>query len=259
MNDFFEKKYILYELLKRDMKRQYANSYLGVIWALLVPMIYILSLFFVFKFGLKVKVATDDSYATYLTVGMVVWLFFVYTINGMVNSFYEYSFLIKKVSIPTLYIPLVKIVNTLKIHLILLLISMVLSGYNGYFPILASFQILYYLLALLFFTFSIGLFLAITNIFIPDVKKILSIMTTFLFWITPIFWNAEQLPVNYKWVVDFNPIYYLVAGYRESLIYGKWFWDKPLETIIFWLLTSIILFIAIKMYKKWHTEFVEVL
>jgi lipopolysaccharide transport system permease protein/teichoic acid transport system permease protein len=81
----------------------------------------------------------------------------------------------------------------------------------------------------------------------------------FAFWLTPIFWSIKKVPEQYQWLIKLNPFFYIVNGYRDSLIYHKWFWEDMTLTIYFWTVTLVFLVTGTLTFKKLRPYFADVL
>jgi ABC-type polysaccharide/polyol phosphate export permease len=105
--------------------------------------------------------------------------------------------------------------------------------------------------------FAVSLITSSLVLFIRDISEIVAILVRFGMWVTPIFWSIKLVPEKYRWVFDFNPVYYVVEGFRDALLYKVWFFEKK-TTLIFWVLTLCLLFIGIIVFKRLKEHFGDV-
>lgn len=109
---------------KNDIKKKFAGSYFGVVWAFVQPVITVLLYWFVFEKGLNSK-ATDlrtgieIPFVLWLTAGLVPWFYFQEALNGGTGVLVEYSYLVKKVVFQIDMLPVVKMISALLTHLFL--------------------------------------------------------------------------------------------------------------------------------------------
>jgi lipopolysaccharide transport system permease protein/teichoic acid transport system permease protein len=96
-------------------------------------------------------------------------------------------------------------------------------------------------------------------VFFRDLGQIIAMVVQFGFWLTPIFWSMKILPEEYHTMIQYNPAYYIVEGYRDSLIYNTWFWEKPELTIQYWVITAIFFFLGAVVFRKLRPHFADVL
>lgn len=257
--DIYDKRSILYELAKRDFQQQYMGSYLGFVWVYLQPLLFITVLYLVFTFGLKPGSSSDGvPFAVYLISGMIAWFYIVANLNAGANVIRQHSFLLKKVDFRLSMLPVVKLLSSSIPHMFFIAIAMLVALLNGIYPTLYILQVLYYFTAMVTLLLGINWLTSSTNIFIPDVSKIVSVIVTFGFWLTPIFWNISKIPEQYQWIIKLNPANYIVQGYRDSIITHIGFWEKPFETLYFWSVTGITLWVGITVFKKLRPHFAEV-
>ena len=258
--DIYVKRELLLELAKRDFQKQYMGSYLGFIWVYLQPLLFISVLYFIFTIGLKAGSDINGSpFVVYLIVGMVPWFYIAGNLSAITNVISQHSFLLKKVDFRLSLLPLVKIMSSFIPHLFLIFVAFVVAFINGIYPSLYAFQLIYYYVCMIALLLGIGWLTSSLKIFIPDVSKIVSLIVTFGFWLTPIFWNIDKIPQKYHWIFNLNPATYIVNGYRDSMIYHRWFWERPLETFYFWAITLITLVVGITVFKRLRPHFAEII
>jgi len=259
LKDIYNKRNLIFELAKRDFQKQYMGSYLGFVWVFLQPLMFIGVLYMVFTMGFRVGSNADGyPFVLYLISGMIVWFFFANNFNDGCNIIIQHSYLLKNVSFRLSILPVVQLASLMIPHMFFVFLAVLLSWFNGYGPSLYTLQIVYYLFSMIMLLLGLGWLTSSTNIFVKDVNKVVKIITQFGFWLTPIFWSISRIPEDYHWIIKLNPVYYIVSGYRDSLLYHTWFWDRPYETIYFWAFTAIVLLGGITVFKKLRPHFAEV-
>ena len=155
-------------------------------------------------------------------------------------------------------LPIVKILSALVPHFFFILLAVLVSWINGFNPSVYTLQLIYYLFAMIALLVGLGWLSSSTSLFVNDITKVVAILVQFGFWLTPIFWNMKMIPQQYQWVVKLNPVCYIVTGYRDSLVYHVPFWDRPLESIYFWIVTFVVLYFGITVFGKLRPHFAEV-
>ena len=97
-------------------------------------------------------------------------------------------------------------------------------------------------------------------VFFRDVVQIVSIVLQIIFWITPIVWQMSIFNEKVQWALNFNPLFYPVRGYRDSLINGKCFWEYGLGwNLYYWLIAIALLIIGLSCFKRLKPHFADVL
>lgn len=255
-----QKRIAIYELAKRDFQAQNKNTYLGIIWGYIQPLTYIILLVLVFSIGLRTNPGGKGvPFVVYLITGMIAWQFFSGTLSDLTQVIKAHSFLVKKGDFSLSILHIAKILSTIIPHLILLTIAMIVCWFHGFLPDFYTLQLIYYLAAMFFLLLGLGWITSSTSIFVQDVANVVTILCQFGFWLTPIIWNIERIPLKYQWVVKLNPMCYIVNGYRDSLIYKVPFWSKPYETIYFWFFIAIALLVGVVVFRRLKPHFGEVI
>lgn len=246
-------------LAKNDMKNKFAGSYLGIFWAFVQPVITILLYWFVFQVGLRSGDVADVPFVLWLMAGLIPWFFFQDAVLNATNSFTEYSYLVKKVVFNIDILPVVKIISALFIHIFFLAVLVIIYAIFGYFPGIIAVQLLYYSFGMIMLALGISYFTSAAAVFFKDTSQIMGVLMQVGVWITPIMWNMDgmNLSENLKIIFKINPMYYIVRGYRDTLIYGKTFLDMPYLTLYFWAVVIIILTIGITVYKRLKPHFAD--
>lgn len=257
--ELLSRRNVIIELTKRDFKSGYLGSYLGMLWAFLLPLAMTGIFWFVFQVGFKSPPVAGHPYILWLVCGMFPWFFIQDSINNGTTAIVQNAFIVKKVAFSIGILPIVKILSALIIHLffIALIFAMFLSygfGFDWY-----VLQVPYYLFS------SIALLVGITwitspvVIFFKDLRPLISIILQMGFYLTPIFWDLKILPPSYHFLLKFNPAFYIVQGYRESFIHKVWFWEHWGMTLWFWLITGITLVVGAVVFRRLRLHFADVL
>lgn len=259
IKELYRNKTLLWGLAKNDFKTRYAGSYLGVFWAFVQPIITVLIYWFVFQVGFKSAPMNDFPYVLWLISGIVPWFFFSEALMNSTNSLIEYSYLVKKVVFKISILPVVKIISALFVHAFFVAFTILVFILNGYMPTLHSIQIIYYSICALILALSLSYATSAMVLFFKDLGQIINIIMQIGIWMTPIMWSDTMIPASYRWILKINPMYYIVQGYRDVFINKAWLWERFNQTIYFWIVTLILFFIGIVIFKKLKPHFSDVL
>ena len=250
---------LILDLARNDFKTRFAGSYLGIVWAFVQPVVTILVYWFVFQVGFRSGVKGDVPFVLWLAAGLVPWFFFNEALNSATSSLLDYSYLVKKVVFDIQIIPLVRILSALFVHLffVLLIIFMFLLG--GVYPDLTWIQLPYYSLCLILFTLGLSYATSALINFFRDLGQIIIVILQVGIWITPIMWDWEIIPLKLQWLFKINPMYYIVQGYRDALIYHRWFWNNTVMTVYFWGILFLVIWGGMAIFNKLRVHFADVL
>ena len=259
--ELYQNRKLVLSLAKNDFKTKYAGSYLGIVWAFIQPIVTILVYWFVFSVGLKAGSVSDYPFVLYLVSGIVPWFFFQDALNGGTNALIEYNYLVKKVVFKISILPIVKIISALFVHVFFVAFALILCACYGYTPSLYTLQIIYY--SVCTFLFVLGLVYATSAIviFFRDLAQIIGIFLQVGVWLTPIMWDIDMLS-SHPWLIKLfklNPMYYVVTGYRDSMLGHIGIWNHASWTIYFWVVTILLFGLGSVIFKRLKPHFADVL
>lgn len=259
MNNMKKNKDLIVYLSKNDLKTKFAGSYLGIIWAFVQPVVTILLYWFVFQVGLKSQSVSDVPFVMWLMAGLIPWFFFQEAMVNATNCFSEYSYLVKKVVFNIDILPIVKIISSLWIHIFFVCVLVIIYAVAGLFPGAIVFQLIYYSICMIALVLALSYLTSAIAVFFKDTVQIVNIMMQIGVWMTPILWNIDTIGINGKLIMllKLNPMYYIVQGYRTTLIQGIGFWELKGLTIYFWVFTLVVFAIAYTVYKKLKPHFAD--
>lgn len=259
--ELLQNRKLILSLAKNDFKTKYAGSYLGIVWAFVQPVVTILVYWFVFSVGLKAGNVSDYPFVLYLVSGIVPWFFFQDALNGGTNALIEYNYLVKKVVFKISVLPIVKMISAFFVHAFFVGFALILCALYGYMPSLETLQIIYYSFCTFMITLGVVYATSAVVVFFRDLTQIINIVLQVGIWLTPIMWDVNMLE-NYPWLIKlfkFNPMYYIVTGYRDSMLGHEWFWKHWGWTAYFWIVTAILFALGSWMFKRLKPHFADVL
>jgi len=250
---------LIYDLTKRDFKTRYSENLFGLSWAILEPLSVMLILWTVFSLLYSSETKSGYPYVTFLLCGIIPYDFFNKTINKGTRSIVAFSFLIKQVDFKIAILPLIYILTELVVLLLILLISFGIFMINHVNPSWYWFQLLYYIFATCILLLGVCWFTSSVLPFFKDIYIIISIVMRILFFMTPIFWDIARVPKEFIPYLKLNPLFYLVEGFRMSVLYHKPFWDDLSGTLYFWGFTLFFLLLGVFVFKRLRPQFADVL
>ena len=260
--EIVHKRKLILDLAKADFKKRFVGSYFGIVWMFLQPLATVIVYFCVFQLGFKSVPPVDYPYVLWLIPGIMPWFYFSEVLNSGTNCLQEYSYLVKKVVFRVEILPVIKMLSCMMVHGIFAIIMIVVFLAYRIPPRFSWLQIIYYTFACSMLSLAVTYFTSAINVFFKDMAQIIGIMLQFGMWMVPIMWAPEILPNAPAWLtplLKINPFYYIVAGYRDSMLTGDGFWMRPTLGIYFWVVTIILMLIGLKVFKKLRRHFSDVL
>lgn len=263
MKEIVRKRKLIWDLAKADFRKRFVGSYFGIVWMLVQPIVTVLIYFFIFQVGFKsVPPVPGVPYVLWLIPGIVPWFFYGEALNCVTGCLQEYSYLVKKVVFQVEILPIIKLISCMLVHAFFVGIMLVVFLCYGRFPMATWIQILYYSFAAAMLALAFGYLTSAINVFFKDMAQIVSICLQFGMWLTPIMYQETMFADKAPWFVTalkLNPFYYVVAGYRDSMLTGNWFWERPKLGIYFWAVTNVIGFLGLRVFKRLRPHFSDVL
>ncbi len=255
----YQQRYIIHKLVTRDFKKKYLGSYLGMVWAFLEPAAFIVAIWFVVSIGLRGGERDGIAFLPWFVSAMIPWFFLRDGWTSASDSLNEYAFLIKKMYFRVGIIPLIKISTMLMVHLFMMLVLILIVAVYGFYPTMFWLQIPYYMLCSIILVTGLGWFTSALTVFVKDVKYVIGVITTLLFWLSAIIWPHERLEGAMRYLVDLNPVFYITNGYRETFIQQKWFFEQPTLMLYFWFVAAFFFIVGAFVFQKLKPHFSDVL
>lgn len=259
LRNIYDHRGAMYSMVRRELAVRYVGTLGGSLWVILQPLATVFVFWFVFSVGFKAQGPLGTSFILYFLPGYVPWLLFAETLNASINSIVGNSHLVKKTIFPTEILPVVHLATSSFTHLVLLVILSVVILAHGVGLRLTFFQVIYYYCAFAGLILGLSWMLAALQVFHRDVGQVMGVVLNLWFWVTPIVWTKEIMPQQFHWVMNYNPVYYVVEGYRRSLLYGIPIWYDLDATLRFWGMTIPIFLLGVHVFGRLKAEFADVL
>lgn len=265
--ELYENRRLIWKLAKNDFKKRYAGSYLGIIWALIQPVVTVFMYWFVFEnfMGSKAQFLSNGAsmpYVLFLAAGLCPWFYFSEALNNGTTALLEYNYLVKKVVFKISILPIIKIIAATFIHLFFVLVLLVVAAVYGCYPTVYTIQILYYSICTFVFVLGLSYTTCAIVVFFRDLTQIISIVLQVGMWATPILWSISVLdnkPPIWTTIIKINPLVYIVNGYRSALCEKAWFFEDFYSTMYFWIFTVVVFGIGALIFKRLKVHFADVL
>lgn len=252
--------YLIKRLSAYEMKSANSNTYLGILWEIINPMIQISIYWFVFGFGIFNRQGVDGHpFLPWLMAGIVVWFFVNPATTQASKSIYSRLGMISKMSFPMSVIPTYVIFAKLYQHLMLLAVIIVILATIGFAPTVYILQLPYYLFAVVALLVSFSLITSTLATIVRDVQNMITSLMRILFYLTPILWilNETQHPTIVQ-IMKLNPLYYIIEGYRASLLGESWYFIENWQySLYFWAVLLFFFIIGAYLHVTFRDRFVD--
>lgn len=250
--NFKKYRFLLVELVKKDIKLKYRRSYLGILWTLLEPILTTVVLTLVFS---RVLGRGDISYPVFVLTGRLLYGFFSKSTRASMSSIRRNSGMIKKVYVPKYIYPLSTVLSNFIIFLISLIVlfgAMIIFNVK---PTIHIFKGIIPIILLLVLSLGVGLILSTLAVFFRDLEYLWGVALMLIMYTSAVFYDAESLGLGRKaQIFRLNPLFDIILNFRNAVLYGKPF---DMEALIISAVISFgSLIIGIVLFYKQQDKFI---
>lgn len=214
---YAEKKFLLKQLVKKDLTSKYKDSVLGILWSFFNPLLIMLVFTAIFSmlFGRSI-----ENYPVYFLSGRLIYDFYSAGTKGAMRSIKRNASLLKKLYIPKYMFSISAVcyefVNFL-ISFVILFGVMVITGAQFHLTTIFAIIPLFFLVCLIF---GVGLILAVCNTYFSDIGHLYNVFTLVLMYASALFYPIEIVPATVQKIFTLNPVYSAISCFRECVVYG---------------------------------------
>ena len=212
---FKEHQFLFCELVKRDFKKKYKGTFLGMIWSVLSPLLtlLIMSLVFTSFFG-----RNTPHYTIYLFCGNIIFSYFSESTNGGMGSLLGNASIFTKINVPKHLFLFSKNVQTLINFGLTLIVFFIFCIIDGITFTFAFFLLLYPIVCLVIFNIGVGLILSAMYVFFRDIQYLWSIFCMLLMYMSAIFYTVDVFPSTVQMIFHLNPIFVYIKYFRVIVL-----------------------------------------
>jgi lipopolysaccharide transport system permease protein len=219
-NELKSNKWLIYQLFRRDFLTGYRQSLFGVLWAFIVPLISVGGFLLLNQSGLLVIGNVGAPYPIFALFGLAVWQLFSTGVIAGSYSLVSSGYMIAKINFSKKALVIASLGKTLVTFIIqfsLVLVSFVLFGF---LPKIWILFIPLLVIPLVLATIGLSFIFSILNGIIRDFGSLLSILTTYLLFGTPVLYGKPTAGLL-SLVTTYNPLYYLISVPRDLSLVGS--------------------------------------
>jgi len=246
---------LFYFLVWRDIKILYAQTILGFLWAVLVPLVQIV--IFTIIFGKVAKISTEGiPYILYSTVAIIPWTYMSQAMSQSSLSLVTGQGMLGKIYFPRIMFPMTSVLAKLVdfgISLVILFAALI------YYRITPTWNLLFlplFFLQMIFVPAGVGMFLSALAIRFRDVKFTMQFILRMLIYSAPIVYSASTIPGKYRIIYSLNPIVGVIEGFRACLLGTPMLWQYLVPSLV----ASIVLLVGGALYfHRMERVFVDVI
>lgn len=212
---------LLYFLTWRDIKVRYKQTVLGVVWAVLQPVLGMIV--FSIIFGKVAEIPSDGfPYPVFVYAGLLPWTFFFNAVTQGGQSLVNQQHLLTKIYLPRIFVPSASIGSGLvDFGIGLVVYVFILIGY-GVAPGWGILFLPILILATILTAMGLSYTLAALTVSYRDFRYVIPFMMQSLMWASPTVWPMSKIPEQYRWLAALNPMAGVIDGFRCSILGSPW-------------------------------------
>jgi lipopolysaccharide transport system permease protein len=237
---------LIYELTRREVLGKYKGAWLGIFWAVAIPLALLGVYTFVFGVVMKVRWAagageTQVDFALLLFVGMLIHNLFSECVGKAPELILTNATFVKKVVFPLEILPLASVLSAL-FHMavaLLVFLAVLAVSRGGLFATAFLFPLV--ILPAVLFTLGLTWALASFGVYFRDIGQAASLIVLLFLFLSPVFYPIAALPTKFRTLIHLNPLTFPIEAGRAVLIYGRppewssFAWNLLLGTFMAWV------------------------
>lgn len=217
IKDIYAYRDMIYSLVRRELRGRYKGSFLGFLWTYINPLCQVIIYSAVFSIIFRVQI---EKFYLYLIIGMMPWTFFSSSVQGGSTSVRAQSDMVKKIYFPREVIPISYVTSTfvnMLLSFIIVFLAVLVSGFGFYWRallFLPLIMVLEYFLAL-----GLAFVVSAVTVYFRDLEQIVGVLLMAWIYVTPIMYNIDYVPEQYRPLLMLNPMTPIVEVYHQILYY----------------------------------------
>ena len=217
ISDLLHYRDLLYFLTRRDLSVRYKQTVLGVLWAILQPLLTMI-VFSVFLGSLAGVPSDGVPYPVFAYLGLLPWTYFSSAVTRGAMSLVAHANLLGKVYFPRVLIPLSAALSAMVDFAIAAVILVGIMLYFDMFPAPGSILLLPLALLTALLALGVGMWLAALNVRYRDVQHATPFLMQIWMFATPVVYPNSLVPESYRAWFHLNPMAGIIAAYRSAVL-----------------------------------------
>ena len=220
LREIFNYRYLILQLIRRDILTRYKRSFLGVAWTMLNPLG--MMLVWTIAFSQFFKAGDLPSYPAYVLSGLLAWTFFSQTTTASMVNLVWGGGLLNRIYMPRTSFAIAAIgtgLVNITLSMVPLIGVMLITGLKLHWSILFT---PISVLILAGFALGVGLLISTLAVYFPDIAEMYQIVLMAWMFLTPVMYPVTILPEAYRYyLTTLNPMYHMVTLFRIPIYFGR--------------------------------------
>ena len=243
-------------LIRRDVSVRYKQSALGIVWAVIQPLV--LMTLFTIVFGYFARLPSDGvPYPLFVLSALLPWLYFAKALSGASESMVSSANLVTKVYFPRLILPISKTVSGLVDFGISFALLVIVLAWYGVVPGWPILLLPLFVAGAMLTAFAVGVWMTALNVRYRDIGLLIPFVVQIWMYASPIAYSVSIVPAPLRWVYSLNPLVGVVEGFRWALL-GKAPPD-PGPMALSFLIVLLLLVTGLAYFRRTERDFADII
>jgi len=253
-DEIIENRWLTYQLFKRDFFSMYKQSFIGILWTVIIPIVSVGTFIILNKAGIFTIGDINVPYPIYAVLGIAFWQLFS---SGLVigsNSLVRAGSMLVMINFSKKSLVIASMGLSGFPFLIQFILMGILFVFYGITPNIAILLVPIVIIPILFLTLGLAFLLSLLNAVLRDIGNILSLLLTFLMFLTPILYTKPKTGILMQ-ITKYNPLYYMVSTARDFILTGSI--AEPTGFLISTVIAFVFLMICLFLFHLTETRISE--
>jgi lipopolysaccharide transport system permease protein len=242
----------------RDLSVRYKQTVIGVVWALIRPLLTMVIFTIIFERIAKLPSDGKAPYSLMVFAGILPWTFFSTGLSEASNSLINNTNLISKVYFPRLIVPIATIVVAMVDFLVSLCILLVLLGWYRFWPDWRIFILPAFAIMALFASVGPAIWVASLNVKYRDFRYVIPFIVQFGLYVSPVGFSSSVVPAQWRLLYSLNPIVGVIDGFRWCILRGETALYMP-GILAGVAVTALFLWFGLRQFRKTEKTFADII
>ncbi len=219
IKEIFSYREMINAFIRRDLRGRYKGSVLGFLWTFINPLLQLCVYSVVFSVILRVD---RPKYYLFLFVALIPWIFFSSSVQGGSSCIIAYKDMVKKIYFPREVLPIATVTTNFvnMLFCFMVIFGVVIFSRTPLNPLallcLIPVFLVEYILAL-----GMAFLVSAVTVYLRDMEHILGIVLMAWQYLTPVLYDYEMVPEQFRFIFSLNPMTPIISAYRDILYYSK--------------------------------------
>jgi lipopolysaccharide transport system permease protein len=255
LQELWQYRELVYIFVWRDLKVRYKQTAIGLVWAILQPLMTMI--IFTLVFGKFAKMPSDGlPYAVFSYAALLPWNYFARSLTGSISSVVENAHLITKVYFPRLLLPISATLSGIIDFGISFIFLLGMMTWFGFVPTWGALLLPLFLLLIILTALSVSLWLSVINVRYRDVGQAIPLLVQLWLFASPVAYPVSVVPQQWRLLYSLNPMTGVIEGFRWAL-FGK---ENPplIPLMVSMVVVAGLLWGGMVFFKRMELTFAEV-